>query len=70
MVSPPSKKQKAIQGSRKKIVIFFHLDYTIGSRISLDQLTLADFTAGLEFHHALKLQKYYTFKCLKLQDVI
>ncbi len=34
--------------------IFSHPDFTVGTGISPVQLTLADFTAGQEFHLALK----------------
>lgn len=50
-------KVKRVQANRHSPPIFFHPDFTVGPRISLDQsqMGVADFTADREFHPALKI---------------
>jgi len=50
-------KVKRVRANKHSSPIFFHPDFTVGSRISLDQsqMGVADFTAGRELHPALKI---------------
>mgnify|MGYP001700337119 CR=1 FL=1 len=50
--------------------IFFHPDCTVGTGITPVQLSLADFTAGREFHPALKIFIiYFDFIILLIMEL-